>query len=82
MDIGTRRQYFKILKRWFDKLENPASVFGTLLDRLWFMPWLNEYEILERRIQDLETGTKFSEDDPSKLALFAMSSYANRGSFG
>ena len=77
MDVEQRRHYYRILKRWLNNLDDPATVLGDLMDRHWFRRWLNEYEILEKRIEDLETYTKILEADPGKLVRFALNRYAS-----
>jgi len=77
MESEQRRHYYRILKRWLNNLDDPATVLGDLMDRHWFRRWLNEYEILEKRIEDLETYTKILEADPGKLVRFALNRYAS-----
>lgn len=72
-DDEQRRLYYKILKRWFDTLDTPEEVLGGLMDRSWFRPWMVGYEILEKRIEELETCTNSLEADPNKLVSFALS---------
>ena len=77
MDVEQRRPYYKILKRWLDSLEDPESTLSAVMNRHWFRPWSNEYEILEKRIEDLEMYTKTLEADPGKLVDFALGEYAS-----
>ncbi|PVH79156.1 hypothetical protein DL98DRAFT_572635 [Cadophora sp. DSE1049] len=72
-DDEQRRHYYKILKRWFDTLDTPEQVLGGLMDRSWFRQWIVGYDILEKRIEELETCTKILEADPNTLVSFAFS---------
>lgn len=76
MDAENRRHYYKILKRWMDSLDDPESVLGNVMDRHWFRPWWQGYEVLERRIVELETFTERLEADPQELVRFVMDGYA------
>jgi hypothetical protein len=77
MDVVQRRHYYGILKRWLDKLDDPATVLDDVMDRHWFRRWPSEYEIVERRIEKLETCTKTLEANPGKLVEFALNGYAS-----
>jgi hypothetical protein len=72
MNVEQRRHYYGIFKRWFNSLDDPAALLGDVMDRHWFRRWSTEYEILEKRIEDLETYTKDLEADPGELVRFAM----------
>ena len=76
MDREQRRHYYKILKRWLDNLEDPAAVLGDVMERPWFRRWSNEYEFLEKRIEDLNRYTDILEADPGILVDYAMGGYA------
>jgi len=77
MDIEKRRHYYRIFKRWFDNLEDPEAILGGLLNnKHGFRRWSTDYEILEKRIKDLEICTKILEADPDKLVRYALDGYA------
>ncbi|KAN0099038.1 hypothetical protein V8E51_014701 [Hyaloscypha variabilis] len=75
MEVEQRRHYYRILKRWLNNLDDPAAVLGDMMDRHWFRQWSNEYETLEKRIEDLETYTNILEADSGKLVSFALDRY-------
>ncbi|RDL41694.1 Uncharacterized protein BP5553_01673 [Venustampulla echinocandica] len=76
LDVEKRRPYYRILKRWLNSLDDPAAALGVVMDRNRFGEWSNDYEITEKRIEDLETYTKILEADPGKLVTFALNGYA------
>ncbi len=77
MNTEQRRYYYKIFKRWLDNLEDSDTELGDVMDKQWFRRWANEYEILEKRIEDLETCTKILEADPERLVSFSLDRYAS-----
>lgn len=72
MDAEKRRPYYKILQRWLDSLEDPERELVELMDRHWFRKWSKEYEVLEKRIEELEEYTKLVDTDPEKLVRFSL----------
>lgn len=69
MDVGTRRQYFEMLKHWYDTLDDPVIEVDGLAD---LRRWMGQYSLFEKRIEDLEGCTKALEEDPKKLVEFAL----------
>lgn len=72
MDDEKRRPYYKILQRWLNSLVDPEKELAGVMDGHWFRKWWKEYEVLEKRIHELEGYTKLLEADPEKLVRFAF----------